>query len=117
MNWSNLKQPKEPRHPQHVAFVRELPCCKCGSSWGIIEHHLLRTKKHLHGISKRVPDTKIVSLCGGCHTELHDVIGDERKFFGGKNTEQLADALFNVTGDLQAGTKLVYEFMKTYKGK
>lgn len=109
MTYCNLKKDKPKPNKKHLTFIRSLPCCKCGSRLNVTAHHILRTKEHLHGLGKKCPDTKAVPMCNICHTELHDVIGDEEKYFKYENLEALADELFkNSEDDMMCLTLLTF---------
>ena len=108
--YCNLKKEKIPAKPKHLEFIRTLPCCKCGVGYQIVAHHILRTKEHLHGMSKKCPDTKVVPMCNDEHNELHGQKGNELNFFNGYPLEPLADKLYNNTGNYVLCLQFVNSF-------
>ena len=105
------KLPRPPKRqrpgmsPAHLAFVRSLPCCACGSP-AVEAHHLLRTGAR--GMGMRSPDRYAVPLCGAHHRALH-AHGDEGAWLTAHGVDgiALAERLWNDTGDGAAGLRAV----------
>jgi len=49
---------KPERNKSYLAFVRKLPCCICGKTWGVEAAH-----SGPHGVSQKAPDTSALPLC------------------------------------------------------
>jgi hypothetical protein len=77
----------------HLAMVRKLPCCVCGSLAVIQAHHLLRTGEH--GTGRKSSDRWAIPLCRPHHDMLHHR-GDEEQFLMdyGVPGRELASALW-----------------------
>ena len=54
--------PKPSRNPEHLAFVRALPCCICGSRRNIEAHHT-----GPRGLSQKSSDLSAIPLCALVH--------------------------------------------------
>lgn len=54
--------PKPSRSPEHLAFVRSLPCCICGSHRNIEAHHT-----GPRGLSQKSSDLSAIPLCAMVH--------------------------------------------------
>ncbi len=55
---------KPERNPAYLKFVRGLPCCVCGKTWGIEAAHT-----GPHGLSQKAPDAETIPLCRLHHTD------------------------------------------------
>jgi hypothetical protein len=87
---------------KHVSFLHDLPCCLSGSRSHIITHHLLRCPSRL---GRRAGDNHTLPMTDELHKELHDKVGDERKFlakFGIHSPVELAESLYENTADHSA---------------
>jgi len=62
---SKSKQRKLPDTP-YLEFVRNHPCCSCGTTRNVEAHH--EGSKAQKGMGMKVPDSECVSLCDRCHT-------------------------------------------------
>lgn len=80
--------------PDHLIAIRNGPCCCCGRIGVTQAHHLRRVEGT--GMGKRAADKYAIPLCGMCHSDLHDRIGDEEKFLAdnGIDGPALAAALW-----------------------
>lgn len=79
-------EPHRERSPEHLAYIRTLPCHRCGLHGFSVAHHLLFGPQPKARGLKSGDDTAI-PLCqtsfqpdGGCHTQLH-MYGNERAFW------------------------------------
>jgi hypothetical protein len=78
----------------HLANVRQLPCCVCGRSGGTMHpHHLLRTGEH--GMGRKSSDRWCIPLDPVCHRALHDA-GNEEDYLmrNGVDGRALASSLW-----------------------
>lgn len=101
---------------KHLAFLRSLPCCVCGSVHLVHAHHLLRTGEH--GMGMKSPDRFAIPLCSafsyapgnGCHQDLH-AAGDEEAYLASKGIDgrSLAASLWRVTGDREAALTILWK--------
>jgi hypothetical protein len=94
----------------HLDFVRGLPCCVCGDNTATEAAHIRysdpRIAKPITGIGIKPDDRFVVPLCGRHHREQHQF--NEREWWYGKvDPVLIALALFSVSGDHAAGTKIV----------
>lgn len=74
------------RNEKHLKFIRQLPCCVCGSDRSDVNrvaHHLLRTGEH--GMSQRSGDDKSIPLC----VPHHDAQFNKSLHHDGNETEWL----------------------------
>jgi len=55
---------KPARNPAHLKFVRALPCCICGRTWGIEAAHT-----GPHGLGQKSPDNSVIPLCRVHHRD------------------------------------------------
>lgn len=85
---------KTPRDPKYLAFIRGLPCCRCGWTPSGNSHHTDPGGKSLVG-----SDYSAVPLCAphlvgdelkSCHAEVHQKHG-KRGFWGEDELSQLIE--------------------------
>ena len=93
------------RRPTHLAWLRTLPCCNCGSDLSTMHreaHHLIAGRYS----QRKRPDTEAVPLCSVCHRDLH-ADGDETRWAAtaGVNLEWLAGYLAGCSGDYDEGIR------------
>lgn len=106
---------REGNDVEHLALIRQLPCCLCENTVGIQAHHLIggAARKH-RGIGMKAPDRLAVPLCafpvGTCHEELHarGSRHEEATFDAkGMNAQRIADALYAATGNLAQMRRII----------
>lgn len=63
------------RSEAYLKFVRSLPCSACGTTQGVIAHHM-KGIWHLSGERLKAPDSFCMPLCDGpgdaCHRKVHN---------------------------------------------
>ena len=76
-NWKK----KPYRSDEYLQFVREQPCCICGTS-PCDPSHLNHKGNHSGGMATKVSDYRTVPKCRIHHTEYHDIGRDsmEQKY-------------------------------------
>jgi len=111
-----LSKPTRKERPgmsaSHLAMVRKLPCCVCGLyGYDIQAHHLLRTGEH--GMGRKSSDRYAISLCRFHHDQLH-AHGDEEDYLmrWGIPGRELASALWSKRGDLEAMSRVLFNFQQ-----
>lgn len=105
--WKTRKELREGNSREHLALIRQLPCCICGTKGtrAIHAHHLRsEAAARTRGVGMKAPDSMTVPLCWLHHDELH-ALGSRREVQWFKdqceiNPHALADSLWNNTGDL-----------------
>jgi tRNA G37 N-methylase Trm5 len=88
--------PKAPKHNRmkrrnkanqaektHMKRISEMQCLWCGAM-PVQVHHVIMS---LPGKRTRKDHRYVAALCRSCHFHLHDVVGDERKFWEQKNID------------------------------
>lgn len=103
------KQGRE-RDEGHLAYLRQLPCATCGLQpvdAAHVRYADLSRGKGLTGMSRKPDDKWAVPLCRSCHRKQHGV--NERKFWidAGIDPLALAERLFEVSGDEEAGRSIL----------
>jgi hypothetical protein len=95
----------------HLAFVRQLPCCVCGRD--AEPHHLLRVPGGKRGMGKRNDDCWAIPLCRPCHSGLH-LNGDEIGYLKEKKIDgvEIAKQLFANTGDFDKAFYILENAMR-----
>ncbi len=77
-------EPHRERSPEHLAYIRTLPCHRCGLHGFSVPHHLLYAQPKARGLKAgdnfTIPLCQHLGLDGGCHTRLH-AYGDEYAFW------------------------------------
>ncbi len=103
------KRPR-PKDPEHLAFIASLVCAVCGAP-NPVPHHLLRGV--VRGMGMRAGDQWVVPLCPEHHRELH-AGGNETEFFirYGIDPQALAYALYDCTGDADAGLTMIQMYRR-----
>lgn len=101
---STLRQSRPGMSEEHLALIRQLPCCICGRQPAGTVHHLKQVPGRERGMTLRSTDRWGVPMCMTDH-EAVERIGskkEEKWFFdnGGFNAAELALALWAATGDL-----------------
>lgn len=81
----------------HLAFIRSLPCCRCGKSPSQAAHVRMGTGG---GMGMKPDDRYTVPLCADCHRRQHDV--GERAFWGDDPVHFLAGYLWESAGGKDA---------------
>lgn len=116
-NSQNYKQ-RPGMSDDHLACIRQLPCCVCGHNVPNEVHHLKATGER--GMGVKSTDKNGVPLCpisiGGCHADV-EAIGtkNERRWFldRGIDALALADALWRATGDLDQMKRIIEAHRET----
>lgn len=108
------------RDKDHLSFIRSLPCCVCGRAPCDAAH----VRNGTDGAMGRKPsDRWCVPLCQanilpkdgmwgggpGCHNEQHHY-GEESFWAGKSDPLGLAEHLWRVSGDMEAGMRAVERF-------
>jgi len=83
---------KPARAPHYLAFVRQLPCCVCGSPEPNDPHHW-----GPRGMGSKTDDFRTVPLCRRCHDRIHDG-RDQCKDFNARIVNTLVKYLRIVEG-------------------
>jgi len=127
-HWSNLKNLTPRNDKKHIEFIKSLPCIVCVAEnerqyTQTVPHHLLRLSNNDRGMSQKARDRKTVPLCtkhhtggGYIHTRFDDFVhktGDEIAYFERHNilnVEDLADALYESTGQLAEAESIIKEW-------
>ncbi|HUT49974.1 MAG TPA: hypothetical protein VM325_11590 [Alphaproteobacteria bacterium] len=96
----------------HLTFLRRLECPVYPGERPIEAHHLLRADG-TRGMGRKAADRYAIPLSQRAHWELHDG-GDEEAWLAAKGIDgrALAAALWRVSGDLEAGMRIVYRAMQ-----
>lgn len=106
---------REPRQqiPDHLAYIRQLPCCVCGNNIETEAAHIRypdRTvAKPLTGMGQKSDDCWAVPLCSRHHRMQH--ASDELSFWQGHGIDpiRIALALWRVSGDVEKGCQIATE--------
>lgn len=107
---SRQRMPRPGDSKAHLAFVRSLPCCVCG---GPAEaHHLLRAGDGPKGMGRKNLDKFALPLCFSDHRGGKDSAhghGDDEEWLASKGIDgrALAASLWRVSGDYEAGLRIV----------
>lgn len=110
----------------HLDYVARLPCCVCGRSAPSDPAHIridIPPEGQKGGAGLKTGDRYAVPLCRsrpsqlylGCHGRQH---GGERSFWiqVGADAHELAAALWEITGDIPGGIRVVIAFRKAHQG-
>ena len=111
--------PRQPRQKdrKHLEFIRSLRCLTC-SSWRKVQAAHVRYGdgaygKRATGMAEKPDDKWTVPLCSGCHLDDQDAQhrSNEREWWEGMGIDPLAVAqsLYDVSGDLDAGMRIIRE--------
>ena len=98
------------RHDEkHLEFIRGLPCIRCLDNTGTEAAHLRRADariaKPITGLGIKPDDRFVLPWCGKDHRR-QQAIG-EKTFWDGCDPELWALALYSVSGDQEAGERIV----------
>ena len=104
---SSSKPPRSGMSRDHLAYVRSLSCPIYPDEGPIEAHHLLRADR-TRGIGRRAADRYAIPLSTKAHRELH-AAGDEEAWLAARGIggRALAAALWRVSGDFEAGRRIV----------
>ena len=58
------------RSPEYLAWIRTLPCCRCGGPGGD-PHHVIGLNWGLSGMGTKAPDSYVMPACRACHQDIH----------------------------------------------
>ncbi len=101
------------RDNAHLSFIRQLACIVCGNDIETEACHIrfadARIAKPISGIATKSDDRFTLPMCSRHHREQH-AAGNERQFWQvvvGLDPIIYALALYSVTGDYGAGTKII----------
>jgi hypothetical protein len=103
--------------PDHLAYIRSLPCLVSGSNFNVEAAHIrysdARWKKINPGVGRKPDDCWTVPLSAEMHRlgEEAQHNGNERAFWErhGIDPLEIATALYAVTGQYEAGLKIIRE--------
>ena len=104
------RRPRQ-HNEKHLEFIRACPCVMCLDNTSTEAAHLRmadeRADKRMVGIGEKPDDCWTLPLCGACHRRQHEI--DEKQFwdFGEKDPVFLCLALWRVSGDVEAGERIV----------
>jgi hypothetical protein len=102
------RPPRKGMSLDHLAFLRQLECPVYPGERPIEAHHLLRADR-TRGMGRKAADRYAIPLSQRAHRELHDAGGEEAWLAAhGIDGRAVAAALWRVSGDLQAGLRVVY---------
>ncbi len=103
------RRPNTRRAAKHLAFIRRLSCVACGRAAPSEAAHVRRGTDG--GTALKPSDKFSVPLCTECHATQH---GGELTFWttmGSLNPLDLAASLWAVSGDVEAGERIVYRIL------
>lgn len=103
---------RQPRvnDPEHLAFVRRLPCIICKNNIESQAAHIRYGEpdigKRHSGMGEKPDDRWAVPLCQKDHDHQHSL--NERHYWelAGKDPLAIAAALYEVSGDFEAGERI-----------
>ena len=83
------KKKNDNKNKNHLIYVSSLSCClndmqvetKNWCKGNIQAHHLLKPFEGTRGAGMKASDKNVVPLCYKHHAMLHDIIGNEDKFW------------------------------------
>ena len=105
-----IRRPRQ-KNDKHLDFIRGLPCAVCLNPTETEAAHVrypdLRFGKRPTGKAEKPDDAFTVPLCGAHHREQHQQA--ERAWWDGYQIDplMLALALYKVSGDHEAGERIV----------
>lgn len=102
------KLPREGDSKSHLTWIKTLPCLLCGRM-ADHPHHLLRGVDSLpKGMGRTNPDRWAIPACWRCHEAIHGAADDEAFLAArGYSGRDVAFALWGVSGDTEAGLRIV----------
>ena len=93
----------------HLKFIRSLPCLNCLDNTSTEAAHLRRSDARIGfknpGVGAKPDDRFVLPLCGKCHRLQHQI--GENSFWKDRDPLLVALALYSVSGDNEAGEKIV----------
>ena len=94
------------RAATHLAFIRQLPCIGCGHGAPSEAAHVRNGTDG--GVGLKPGDRYSLPLCGACHAKQHRV--GELTFWSALRIDPVDQALrlWTVSGDLEAGQRIVF---------
>lgn len=112
-----LKSRGRQRDEKHLAFIRILPCLVSGSNFNVEAAHIrysdAKWKKFNPGFGQKPHDFWTVPLSAEMHRlgRLAQHQGNEREFWERHGIDPLpiAQALYAISGDYEAGLKIIRE--------
>lgn len=105
-----LPDPK--RSASHLAFVRSLPCTACRGLPAQAHHENYDLPDNAMGM--KAHDRTTVPLCVGCHARRHQ-IGAVAFWRDTDIAKSLMDALWRISGDIDAGQTAVFKAWQNIK--
>lgn len=71
---------------KHLIYISKMRCCLAdvdffGCTHNVQAHHLLKPFQGFRGMGMKSSDSNVVPLCQYHHHLIHDVFGDEDKFW------------------------------------
>ena len=113
--------PSDRTDRRHLAFLRQLPCLACGSTWLVEAAHVsmpicgevVMPLNHRKGASLKVADRWAVPLCKQCHMVQHSSNDNsnrgEQDFWARReiNPLEAAQALYRNTGNRTAALGII----------
>lgn len=104
-----IRTTREGMSAAHLANVRDLPCCICGSDHGVQAHHLLRAEPGSRGMGMKNADRWAIPLCQRDHDALHQHGGEEEFLMEhGVDGRAVASALWSERGDIEAMRRVMF---------
>lgn len=105
----HARKKREGMSRQHLTWIKTLPCCVClGRTRD--PHHLLENVDGLpKGVGRKNADKWAIPVCRLDHDQAH-AAGNDEVYFRKRDIDarSLAQALWRVSGDTEAGLRLVY---------
>lgn len=111
-----IRHPRQ-KHPDHLAWLRQLPCCVCLDDTSTEAAHVRmaapKAGKRPTGKGEKPSDIFAVPLCGRHHREQHE--GSEPGWWASKGQDPIfiALALWAHSGDYEIGCQIVREHSET----
>lgn len=107
-----VRKKREGMDADHLKWLRNLECPIYPGLRPIEAHHLLRADE-TRGMGRKAADKYAIPLSAKAHRELH-AHGDEEAYLASKGVDgrALAASLYRVSGDTEAGLRLVYRARK-----
>lgn len=105
---------RQPRihNEKHLKFIRQLPCVLCMDNTSTEAAHVRMADRTIAkqnpGIGAKPDDKYTLPLCGRDHRAQHQVNEEQFWIERGIDPVKLALALYSVSGDYEAGERIVY---------